>query len=148
MAVSAGRRDTSLLPFEANGAGRTAAPFAPQAHLGLPPAAVRAWARLRRVSALVVIGALFAGLGMVGSPFTPGGAFALEAKANALNARWSHMEAQGVPSAELATMRHELAGAHSTKIFKVASVFWWPDASAIIDRWQAQTDAIWAGNIS
>jgi uncharacterized protein YvpB len=148
MAISATRRDTALLPFEAQGAGRATAPFAREFHLGLPRAAVRAWARLRRASALVVIGAMLAGLGIAGSPFAPGGAFALEAKANALNVRWSQMAAQGVPSADLATMRSELAGAQRTTIFAVASVFWWPDASAIIDRWQAETDAVWAGNIS
>jgi uncharacterized protein YvpB len=96
----------------------------------------------------LVIGAILAGLGIAAAPFAPGGAFALEAKAGTLNARWSQMVADGVPSADVAPLQRESAGAEKTKFLAVASIFWWPDASAILDRWQAQTDAIWTRNVS
>jgi len=145
MAISATRQETALFPVGAIGAGRFA-DSAPGAHVGQRSAA-QAWGRLRQAAAVVAIGALLAGLGMVGT-FSPGGAFALEAKASALDARWSQMELRGVPSADLAALRQESANAQKTRILAVASVFWWPDAGAIIDRWQVQTDAIWARNIS
>jgi uncharacterized protein YvpB len=147
MASTATRQESALFPSEAEGAIRLADPAAPRARIGLHLAA-RAWARLNWASAFVVIGAILLGLGMVGTPFAPGGAYALQAKAGTLNARWSQLVAEGVPSADLAALQRESANAEKTKFLSVASVFWWPDAGAILDRWQAQTDAIWARNVS
>ena len=147
MAITATRQETALFPSETEGVERLADPAAPTARTGLHLAA-RAWARLNWASGLVVIAAILLGLGMVGTPFAPGGAYALQAKAGTLNARWSQMVAEGVPSADLAALQQESANAQKTKFLAVASVFWWPDASAIVDRWQAQTDAIWARNVS
>jgi uncharacterized protein YvpB len=104
--------------------------------------------RLRQAPAALVIVAVLATLGIAASPFTPGGAFGLESKANALNARWNQMVVQGVPDSDLAGLRRESAGAERTKFLSAAGVFWWPDAGAIIDRWQQQTDLIWVRNIS
>ena len=146
MAITANRQESALFPSEAEGVERLADPAAPRARIGLHLAA-QAWARLNRASAFVVIGAILLGLGMVGTPFAPSGAYALQAKAGTLDARWSQMVADGVPSADLAALRQESANAQKTKFLSVAGVFWWPDASAILDRWQAQTDAIWARNI-
>jgi uncharacterized protein YvpB len=147
MAITATRQESALFPSEAEGELRLLDPAAPRARIGLHLAA-RAWARLNWASAFVVIGAILLGLGMVGTPFAPGGAYALQAKAGTLNARWSQMVAEGVPSADLAALQQESANAQRTKFLAVAGVFWWPDASAIVDRWQAQTDAIWARNVS
>jgi uncharacterized protein YvpB len=146
MAITATRQETALFPSEAEGAERLTDPAGPRARIGLHLAA-RAWARLNWLSAFVVIGAILLGLGMVGTPFAPGGAYALQAKAATLNARWSQMVADGVPSADLAALQQESANAQKTKFLAVASVFWWPDAGAILDRWQTQTDAIWARNV-
>jgi uncharacterized protein YvpB len=147
MAITATRPETALFPSETEGVQRLPDPAAPRARFGLHLAA-RAWARLNWASAFVVIAAILLGLGMVGTPFAPGGAYALQAKAGTLNARWSQMVADGVPSADLAALQEESANAQKTKFLAIASVFWWPDASAIVDRWQAQTDAIWARNVS
>ena len=147
MAITATRQESALFPSEAESEVRLLDPAAPRARIGLHLAA-RAWARLNWASAFVVIGAILLGLGMVGTPFAPGGAYALQAKAGTLDARWSQMVAEGVPSADLVALQHESANAQRTKFLAVASVFWWPDASAIVDRWQAQTDAIWARNVS
>jgi uncharacterized protein YvpB len=147
MAITATRPESALFPSEAEGAVRLPDPAAPRARIGLQLAA-RAWARLNWASAFVVIIAILLGLGMVGTPFAPGGAYALQAKAGALDARWGQMVADGVPSVDLAALQQESANAQKTKFLAVASVFWWPDASAIVDRWEAQTDAIWARNVS
>ena len=147
MAISARRQEHVLFRLEVQGADRAAPPAGRWSNRVLP-AVARAWARLHQVSAFLIVGAVLASLGMVASPFAPGGAFALEAKASALNARWDQMNAQGVPSGDLLAMRREAAGAQKMKFLAVATVFWWPDSSAIIDRWQAQTDAIWVRNVS
>jgi uncharacterized protein YvpB len=146
MAITANRQESALFPSETEGAERLPDPAAPRARIGLHLAA-RAWARLNWMSAFVLIGAILLGLGMLGTPFAPGGAYALQAKAGTLNARWSQMVADGVPGADLAALQQESANAQKTKFLSVASVFWWPDASAILDRWQAQTDVIWARNV-
>ena len=147
MAISASRPKPALFPVEVQRADHVDVPSARWFNRVLQ-AVDRAWVRLHRASAFVVIGAMLAGLGIVASPFAPGGAFALEAKATALDARWNQIAAQGVPSADLLALRREAAGAQKAKFLAVATVFWWPDSSAIIDRWQAQTDAIWVRNVS
>ena len=143
MALSGVREEAALFPQQARGGSRLA-PAAAVARM----AAAAAWARLHRASALVVMVAILASLGIAASPFTPSGAFGLESKASALNARWNQMVAEGVPSSDLAALQQESAGAERTKFLSAASVFWWPDAGAIIDRWQQQTDEIWVRNIS
>ncbi len=147
MALSAAREETVSFPHQAPGRDRVAPAAAGVAHRVMP-AMAGAWARLHRASALVVIVAILATLGIAASPFALGGAFGLESKAGALNARWNQMVAEGVPSSDLMGLRRELAGAERTKFLATASVFWWPDAGAIIDRWQQQTDEIWVRNIS
>src|ERR1700674_1452493 len=147
MAITAPRQESALFPSEAESEVRLLDPAAPRARIGLHLAA-RAWARLNWASAFVVIGAILLGLGMVGTPFAPGGAYALQAKAGTLDARWSQMVAEGVPSADLVALQHESANAQRTKFLAVASVFWWPDASAIVDRWQAQRDPLGAQKVS
>lgn len=147
MALSGVREEPALVPHQARGDDHLAQAAAGARHHVLA-AMAGAGARLHRASALVVIVAILASLGIAASPFTPGGAFGLESKASALNARWTQMVAQGVPSSDLAALRQESASAERSKFLAVASVFWWPDAGAIIDRWQQQTDQIWVRNIS
>ena len=147
MAISASRPKPALFPLEVQGTNRLEPP-AGRWFSHVPSAVAHTWARLHQASVFVVIGAMLAGLGIVASPFPPGGAFGLAAKASALDARWNQMAAQGVPNADLLALRQEAAGAQKAKFLAVATVFWWPDSSAIIDRWQAQTDAIWIRNVS
>lgn len=148
MAIPAERHATAFFPRDAGDAPDRVAPAAANWAHHVMPALAGAWARLRRTSAYVVMVAILASLGIAASPFTPGGAYGLESKATALNARWNQMVAQGVPSTDLVGLRRESAGAERTKFLSAASVFWWPDASAILDRWQQQTDAIWVRNVS
>jgi uncharacterized protein YvpB len=143
MALSGVREETAFLPHEGGGGAQLA-----RGRQHVLRAMAGAWARLHRASALVVMVAILASLGIAASPFTPGGAFGLESRASALNARWAQMEVEGVPSSDLAGLQRESAGAERTKFLAVASVFWWPDAGAIIDRWQQETDEIWVRNIS
>lgn len=147
MALRSVREETDLFPSQATGRDQMAAAAA-VARSHVLRALTGAWARPHRAFALVVIVAILASLGIAASPFTPGGAFGLESKASALNARWNQMAAEGVPSSDLAGLQRESAGAERTKFLTVASVFWWPDAGTIIDRWQQQTDEIWVRNIS
>src|SRR6202521_1704777 len=147
MAITAPRQESALFPSEAESEVRLLDPAAPRARIGLHLAA-RAWARLNWASAFVVIGAILLGLGMVGTPFAPGGAYALQAKAGTLDARWSQMVAEGVPSADLVALQHESASGERRNFGAVASFFGGPAGSGIVDRWQAQTDAIWARNVS
>ena len=72
----------------------------------------------------------------------------VQGRALALQARWTEMVAHGVPSSELAALRQEFASAQQVRVLAVWSHFWRPEASAIVDRWQAQTEAIWGRNLS
>ena len=147
MALPSVSEEADLFPYQASVGDKVAAAAA-AVRSQVMRTLTGVWARLHRASALVVIVAILAGLGIAASPFTSGGAFGLESKASALTTRWNQMEVDGVPSSDLAGLRRESAGAERTKFLTVPSVFWWPDAGAIIDRLQQQTDQIWVRNMS
>jgi uncharacterized protein YvpB len=77
-----------------------------------------------------------------------GSPFVIQSQAVALQARWTEMIAQGVPASDLAALQHQWAGAQDTRYLAVALVFFRPDSSAIIDEWQAETDAVWGRNLN
>ena len=74
--------------------------------------------------------------------FDTGTALVLQSRGAALHAYWALMRAEGVPGDELAQMEEEWAGIQDTMVLGAAAVFWWPGASAVVSRWQADTEAI------
>ena len=92
--------------------------------------------------------ALLSTLSGTGHLSDPAGAFDVQARATALHARWIQMVGNGVPGSDLAELQAEWAYSQQTKFVGVGSVFWWPGGSAVMDRWQAQTDAQWAYELS
>ena len=58
------------------------------------------------------------------------------------------MRLGGIPDSDLATLEQEWAYSQSTTLLGVGAVFWSPRAASIVDRWQAQSDAIWARDLS
>ena len=87
--------------------------------------------------------ALVGTLGGTGHLTDPAGAFAVQSRATALHARWVRMVADGVPDSDLADLQREWAYSQQTTYLGVGIVFWWPGGNAVMDRWRAQTDAIW-----
>jgi uncharacterized protein YvpB len=77
-----------------------------------------------------------------------GSPFAMQSQAVALQARWTEMIAQGVPPPDLAALQHQWASVQATQYLAVAVVFFRPDSSAIINEWQAETDAVWGRNLN
>jgi uncharacterized protein YvpB len=102
----------------------------------------------RRVYALVLVAAVLAaaegGFGVVDTSIAVG----LQGRAAALHQHWSAMRLDGVPDSDLAALEQEWAFTQSTTLLGVGAVFWSPRAGSIIDRWQAQSDAIWARDLS
>jgi uncharacterized protein YvpB len=102
----------------------------------------------RRVYALVLVAAVLAaaegGFGVVDTSI----AFGLQGRAAALHQHWAAMRLDGVPDSDLASLEQEWTFTQSTTLLGVGAVFWSPRAGSIIDRWQAQSDAIWARDLS
>jgi uncharacterized protein YvpB len=114
----------------------------------LTPAIGRAGARARRTTALLVVVAVMNTVGGSGLLYYSRSPFVVQARASALQARWTEMVTQGVPASDLAALRQEWVGAQGARLLAVWSLFWLPDSSAIVDRWQVQTEAIWGRNLS
>ena len=91
---------------------------------------------------------LLTSLGGLARTFDSGGAIALETRAAALQARWSDIEAKGVPQSDLAGLEQQWAAAERMRILGAGASFWSPGSSGILDRWQLETDAIWNRNLS
>lgn len=98
---------------------------------------------LARASALVLVFALVGTLG--GGGFVDSwSALALEARAQALDARWDSMVADGVPAYYLTSMRQEWTDSHAYLVLGASTSFWLPGASQTLDDWEARTGAIWS----
>ena len=101
----------------------------------------------RKVSALVIVAALLAaaegGFGVLDTTV----AFGLQGRAAALHQHWAAMRLDGIPDSDLATLEREWAFSQSTTLLGVGAVFWSPRAGSTIDRWQAESDAIWARDL-
>jgi len=102
----------------------------------------------RKVSALLLVAALLAaaegGFGVLDTAV----AFGLQSRAAVLHQHWVAMRVDGIPASDLAVLEQEWAYSQSTTLLGVGAVFWSPRAGSIIDRWQAQTDAIWGHDLS
>ena len=57
------------------------------------------------------------------------------------------MRADGIPDADLAALEQEWTYSQGARLFNVGAGFWSPGASSIVDRWQVETDAIWARDL-
>jgi hypothetical protein len=76
----------------------------------------------RPVFAALLVVAIITTLGGSGHVLASTGPFALQARADALHARWVDMVAQGVPAADLEEMQREWAVAERLTIFSVGAV--------------------------
>jgi uncharacterized protein YvpB len=74
-------------------------------------------------------------------------AFDLQARAAAVHDHWAVMRADGIPDSELSILEQEWIYSQKVKFLGVGTVFWWPGASGIVDRWQSQSAAIYARDL-
>jgi uncharacterized protein YvpB len=77
-----------------------------------------------------------------------GSSYVLQARAGALHDRWAYMRANGIPDADLATLEREYAMSQASIVAGAGGVFWLPGGAETIGRWQGETDAIWARDLS
>jgi len=98
----------------------------------------------RRASALGLMAALLAALAGSAGVLDTGIALGTQGRAAALHQRWAAMRADGIPDADLAALEQEWTFNQGAKLLNVGAGFWQPGASSIVDRWQVETDAIWA----
>jgi uncharacterized protein YvpB len=71
----------------------------------------------------------------------------LQARAAAVHQHWAAMRADGIPESELAVLEQEWIYSQKVKFLGVGTVFWWPGASGIVDRWQSQSAAIYSRDL-
>lgn len=116
-------------------------------------AAVAARSRTRsaplssRLYAAVLAAAILVSLGGGGLLYA-GNAYSLQGRAEGLQQRWEYMIANGIPSADLASVRNEWAQAQASKLFGSAGEFWLPGGAETLTRWEVATDAVWARDLS
>lgn len=101
----------------------------------------------RQLSAFLAAAAILNVLGALSYTTDTSGPLHLQALADSLHSRWGGMAAQGVPSRDLVRLQAEWARDERVTVLGVGSVFWKPGSNAIVDRWQAQTDAVWNHNL-
>ncbi len=102
---------------------------------------------LARATALALVLAIFVTLGGSTHPIDPGNAILLQARASALQERWSQMVTDGVPAADVAALQSEWIASQHPQLFGIPLNFLLPDMKAAVDRWQADTDAVWDRNL-
>lgn len=100
-----------------------------------------------KVSALLLTVALLAGIGGSAGLLDSSIALGLQGRAAALHERWAVMRADGIPESDLAVLEKEWGYTQKIKFLGVGTVFWWPGASAIVDRWQVEAETIWARDL-
>jgi uncharacterized protein YvpB len=100
-----------------------------------------------RFSALVLTVATLTSLGG-GGLLDLGGAFVLQARAQALHDRWESMRVAGIPDSDLAGLEREWVASQTFKVVDAAGMFWLPGGAETISRWQAESDAIWTRDLS
>ncbi len=101
-----------------------------------------------RLTAIVLTLALLAAT--AGSAGVLDGRIALDvqARAAAMHDRWAVMRAQGIPESDLALLEQEWVYSQKIKYLGVGTVFWWPGASSIVDRWESESAALYARDLS
>jgi len=72
----------------------------------------------------------------------------LQSRGAALHAYWALMRAEGVPGDELAQLEEEWAQTQDKMVLGAGASFWVPGASAVVNRWQAETEAIWSRSLA
>lgn len=102
----------------------------------------------RQLSAFLAVVAVLNILGALSYTTDTSGPLHLQARATSLHARWGEMVAQGVPAWDVARLEAEWSRDESVMVLGAGSVFWKPGSSTIVDRWQAQTDAVWNRNLA
>jgi uncharacterized protein YvpB len=112
---------------------------------------LRAWAVQvpsggSRVAILLTV-ALLAGTAGGGGILEGRIAVDLQARAAAVHQHWAAMRADGIPDSDLAVLEQEWIYSQKVKFLGVGTVFWWPGASGIVDRWQSQSAAIYARDL-
>ena len=100
-----------------------------------------------RLSASLLVLTLTASLGG-GGLFDLGSAYSLQARAEALQARWSYMLDNGIPGADLAPLIWQWRQSQASRLMGAGAMFWLPGGADSVARWQEETDAIWAGDLS
>lgn len=118
----------------------------------IPTQDIKPWPRQRRfwssrLSALVLSVALLTSLGG-GGLLGVGGAFVLQARAQALHDRWAAMRLAGIPDTDLVGLEREWAASQSTKVLSAGGMFWLPGGVDTLNRWQAESDAIWVRDLN
>src|SRR5260370_38624590 len=86
-----------------------------------------------RFSALMVTVAMLTSLGG-GGLMDLGGAYVLQARAQALHDRWDAMRLAGIPDSELVALEREWVASQSFKVVDAASMFWLPGGAQTINR--------------
>ncbi len=97
--------------------------------------------------AILLTVALLAATAGGGGLLEGGIAVDLQARAAAVHQHWAAMRADGIPDSELAVLEQEWIYSQKVKFLGVGTVFWWPGASGIVDRWQSQSAAIYARDL-
>ncbi len=97
--------------------------------------------------AILLTVALLAATAGGGGLLQGGIAVDLQARAAAVHQHWAAMRADGIPDSELAVLEQEWIYSQKVKFLGVGTVFWWPGASGIVDRWQSQSAAIYARDL-
>lgn len=100
-----------------------------------------------RLSALLIVVAVLTSMGG-GGLVGVGGAYVLQARAQALHDRWDAMRQAGIPDTDLAGLEREWAASQSVKVLEAGGMFWLPGGAGTLDRWQAESDAIWARDLA
>ncbi len=97
--------------------------------------------------AILLTVALLAATAGGGGLLEGGIAVDLQARAAAVHQHWAVMRADGIPDSDLAVLEQEWIYSQKVKFLGVGTVFWWPGASGIVDRWQSQSAAIYAHDL-
>jgi uncharacterized protein YvpB len=103
--------------------------------------------RTRRLSVLLVVAISLAFLGGIAA-IDRDSALALQERALAVHAQWAYMRDNGVPARDLAGLEQEWKRSQASRFIGSASVFWLPGAVPTVNRWEAQTTAIWERNLA
>jgi uncharacterized protein YvpB len=100
-----------------------------------------------RFSAVVLVVAVVSSLGG-GGLIDSGSAYVMQARAQALHARWAYMRNNGIPDADLAALEQEWTQGQASIVIGAAGVWWLPGGGETIGRWQVQTDSIWSADLN
>src|SRR4051812_21872190 len=102
--------------------------------------------RTRRLSVFLVVAISLVFLGGIAA-VDRNSAIALQQRALALHAQWAYMGDNGVPGQDLADLEQEWKRSQASRFIGPASVFWLPGAVPTVNRWEAETTAIWERNL-